>query len=116
MWPSLHKWSRQFRLLVTHAKPIHDHRRSVLDFFSTKRAPKGMLRKTRIGVAVLSQLDAIADALSLPLRPFRQLLDVRLAVNVPPPVLMVQLATLTVFNVHPLYYAPEKDVAILPPL
>ena len=39
----------------------------------------------------------------------------RLAVNVPPSVLMVQLATLTVFNVHPLFYTPEKDVAILLP-
>ena len=75
-----------------------------------------MLRKTRIRITVLSQLDAIADAFPLPLRPLRQLLDVRLAVNVPPSVLVVQLATLTVFNVHPLYYAPEKDVAILFPL
>ena len=40
----------------------------------------------------------------------------RLAVNVSLSVLMVQLATLTVFNVHPLFYTPEKDVAILLPL
>ena len=34
----------------------------------------------------------------------------------PPAVLVVQLATLTVFNVHPLFYTPEKDVATLLPL